>query len=147
VISIGIDPGKSGGIAWIEDGEPAQAVKMPATEADIYDKIHTLQAVQFCRDGTLPFAVIEKVHAMPKQGVTSTFTFGKNYGALLMALTAAGIPFEEVLPGTWMRGLGCLTKGDKNVSKRKAQQLFPHLKVTHAIADALLIAEWGRRQR
>ncbi len=38
-----------------------------------------------------------------------------------------------------------LTKGDKNVSKRRAQELFPALKVTHAIADALLIAEFARR--
>jgi len=41
--------------------------------------------------------------------------------------------------------MGCLTKGDKNVSKRRAQELFPALKVTHAIADALLIAEFARR--
>jgi hypothetical protein len=38
-----------------------------------------------------------------------------------------------------------MSKGDKNVTKRRAQQLFPQLKVTHAIADALLIAEYGRR--
>jgi len=31
------------------------------------------------------------------------------------------------------------------VSKRKAQELFPAIKITHAIADALLIAEYGRR--
>jgi len=41
--------------------------------------------------------------------------------------------------------MGCMTKGDKNVSKRKAQELFPSMKVTHASADALLIAEYGRR--
>jgi hypothetical protein len=39
----------------------------------------------------------------------------------------------------------CLTKGDKNVSKARAQELFPALKITHATADALLIAEYGRR--
>jgi hypothetical protein len=38
-----------------------------------------------------------------------------------------------------------MTKGDKNVSKRKAQELFPQLKITHATADALLLAEFGRR--
>jgi hypothetical protein len=41
--------------------------------------------------------------------------------------------------------MGCLTKGDKNVSKSRAQELFPSIKVTHAIADALLIAEHNRR--
>ena len=47
----------------------------------------------------------------------------------------------------WQKYLGCLTKGDKNVSKAKAQELFPDLKITHAIADSLLIAEYGRRVR
>ena len=147
MIHIGIDPGKSGGIAWIEDGEPAQAVKMPETEADLWVLLLRIRNIEWVRIGVMPHAIIEKVHSMPKQGVKSTFTFGKGYGSLLMALTAAGIPFEEVPPGTWMKAMGCLTKGDKNVSKRKAQQLFPHLKVTHAIADALLIAEYGRRSR
>jgi hypothetical protein len=38
-----------------------------------------------------------------------------------------------------------MTKGDKNITKRKAQELFPEIKITHAIADSLLIAEYGRR--
>jgi hypothetical protein len=63
-----------------------------------------------------------------------------------MALTAAGIPFERVTPQKWQKAMGCMTKGDKNVSKRRAQELFPQLKITHAIADALLIAEYGRKQ-
>jgi crossover junction endodeoxyribonuclease RuvC len=84
---------------------------------------------------------------MPKQGVTSAFTFGKGYGALLMALTAAGIPFETVTPQRWQKALGCLSKGDKNVTKRKAQQLWPHITWTHNTADAALIAEYGRRLR
>lgn len=42
--------------------------------------------------------------------------------------------------------MGCLTKGDKNISKARAQQLFPTAKITHATADALLLAEWRRKQ-
>jgi crossover junction endodeoxyribonuclease RuvC len=97
--------------------------------------------------GAEAFATIEAVHAMPKQGVTSSFTFGKGYGALLMALTAAGIPFETVTPQKWQKALGCLSKGDKNVTKRKAQQLWPHIQWSHATSDAALIAEYGRRLR
>lgn len=63
-----------------------------------------------------------------------------------MALTAAGIPFDEVSPAVWQKYLGCLTGGDKNVTKAKAQQLFPHITVTHAIADAILIGEYLRRK-
>jgi hypothetical protein len=60
---------------------------------------------------------------------------------------AAGIPYDLVLPVKWQTAMSCRTKGDKNVSKARAQQLFPDVKVTHAIADALLIAEFCRRVR
>lgn len=135
---IGIDPGKSGGIAIIKNGQ-AWADKMPETEKDLWDYFDSL-----LEDG---FAYLEKVHAMPKQGVTSTFSFGQNFGMLIMALTAAAIPFELVTPQRWQKELGCLSHGDKNVTKRRAQQLFPGLTITHATADALLIAEYGRRAR
>jgi hypothetical protein len=62
-------------------------------------------------------------------------------------LVAAGLPFELVSPAMWQRAMGCLSGGDKNVTKRKAQELFPDLYITHATADALLIAEYGRRLR
>jgi hypothetical protein len=38
-----------------------------------------------------------------------------------------------------------MSAGNKNVTKTRAAQLFPGVKMTHAIADALLIAEYGRR--
>ena len=141
MIHIGIDPGKAGGIAAIFHDGQAAAYATPASERDIYDVIHSLvvgEEAQCC-------ARIERVASSPQMGVVSAFTFGRGYGGLLMALTALRIPFEEVLPRTWQKELGCLTGGDKNVSKRRAQQLFPQLKVTHAIADALLIAEFCRR--
>lgn len=81
------------------------------------------------------------------QGATGTFTFGRGYGFLRGCLVTIGIPFEEVAPQTWQKHLDCKTGGNKNVSKGRAQQLFPHLKITHKIADALLIAEYGRRIR
>jgi Holliday junction resolvasome RuvABC endonuclease subunit len=139
-IIIGIDPGSSGGIAWITDGKPC-VEKMPDTLQDLWELID-----QFQERHTYCKAYLEQVHSMPGQGVASSFKFGQGYGSLEMALTAAGIPFERVSPQKWQKALGCLTKGDKNVSKRKAQELFPTMKVTHATADALLIAEWGRRQ-
>lgn len=134
---IGIDPGKAGGIAWIENGSP-QAIKMPDTERDIWDIIATLE-------NSNTFALLECVRSSPQMGVKSAFTFGKNYGLVRMALVAAGIPFEEVTPPVWQREMKCLSKGDKNVTKRRAQELFPVLKITHGIADALLIAEYCRR--
>lgn len=136
---IGIDPGQSGGIAFIPEDKAAWAVKMPETDTDLF---HTLWDLGKYEDR---ITFLERVHSMPGQGVSSSFTFGEGYGKLQMALTALQIPYERVTPQKWQKALGCLTKGDKNVSKAKAQELFPHLKITHAIADALLIAEYGRR--
>lgn len=138
---IGVDPGKNGGIAALShDGEVHLAAKMPPTHRDLWNLIKPY-------GGELNFCYLEKVHSMPGQGVKSTFTFGEGFGALQMALTAAGIPFELVTPNKWQKAMGCQTKGDKNVSKAAAQRLFPNIKITHAIADALLIAEYGRRLR
>ena len=119
-------------------GVIVQAIKMPETEKEVYDAIASIWT-------DVEFAYIEQVASRPGQGVASMFKFGMGYGGLRMALLAANIPFRDVQPQAWQRALGCLTGGDKNVSKAMAQQLFPAVKITHAIADALLIAEWLRR--
>jgi crossover junction endodeoxyribonuclease RuvC len=134
---MGIDPGASGGIAILSEDEQFVLSMKDKTEADINDWLVDNPKPKMC--------YLEKVHAMPGQGVTSCFSFGRNYGFLRGLLISRGIPFEDVRPLQWQKYLQCQTKGDKNVTKAKAQQLFPHLKITHAIADSLLIAEYGRR--
>ena len=60
--AIGIDPGKSGGVAWLSvaGDVPPQAVKMPATEADLYRLLREIAA-------EVPvFVVLEKVHSSPQ---------------------------------------------------------------------------------
>lgn len=147
---IGIDPGVGGGIAVIEDFVDADlqhrtsitCLKFKdATEADISNFV--LSAVT--TSDSPKFALIEKVSSSPQMGVVSAFTFGRSYGFLRGLLVAHGIPFEEVRPQVWQKALGCLSSGNKNVTKSKAQQLFPKEKITHANADALLIAEYVRR--
>ena len=141
---MGIDPGKSGGVAIMDmEGTYVRAFKFG--DKTLTDLFMLFEELELCYQ--ISFCYIENVHAMPKQGVTSCFNFGKQYGGLLMLLTCQQIPYEKVTPVKWMRALSCLSGGDKNVTKSKAQELFPDLKVTHAIADSLLIAEYGRRQR
>lgn len=144
-LTIGIDPGASGGIAFIPDNNPAKAwaMKMPETLADLWDLF--IEQIGEDPDHRMLHACLEKVHSMPGQGVASSFKFGQGFGHLEMALTAARIPFTYVTPQKWQKELGCLTGGDKNISKARAQQLFPQIKVTHAIADSLLLAEYCRR--
>jgi len=147
VYYMGVDPGQSGGIAVIKStGQVIQLEAMPATERDVFD------AVCYLGNESVN-AVIEKVHSMPQQGVSSTFKFGMGYGGLRMALIAADIPFDEVTPQTWQKALGVVKRNAKTESKndhkkkllQKAQQLFPGIKVTLKTADALLLAEYCRR--
>ena len=65
MIYLGVDPGKKGGIA---------VICRPVVEVYPYsDK----KLIEVCRQsGEYRIATVESVHAMPGQGVTSTFSFG-----------------------------------------------------------------------
>ena len=144
--TIGIDPGKNGGIAWTHEDGP-RVEKMPETLQDLWDLVcHITNDSAMIYRHTEFRAYIEQVSSSPQMGVKSAFTFGNGFGHLEMALTAAGIPFERVRPQVWQKAMHCMTGGDKNVSKRRAQELFPSMKITHATADALLIAYYGSKQ-
>jgi Holliday junction resolvasome RuvABC endonuclease subunit len=143
---LGLDPGMSGGIAVV--GDCCEAHKMPETSRDILDLLRSLKSR--CN---IVYALIEELHAMPaaveeklgiKRGSVSMWKLGAHYGALKMALTAVDISFDERVPAVWQKIMSCRTGGDKNISKAKAQQLFPQIKCTHAISDALLIASTAR---
>lgn len=136
---MGIDPGVSGAIAILNrQGGYVDCIKCNSTEDDLCDFIDRyVEGVVFC--------IQEAVHSMPKQGVASSFKFGQSDGLLWGMVGYACIRRERITPAKWQGELQCRTKGDKNVSKRRAQELFPQVKITHAIADALLIAEYARR--
>jgi len=141
VTILGIDPGMSGGLAVLyEDGELMAVTKMPDNEYEIQDFVD-----EHCNLTTI--AYLERVSAMPKQGVASTFKFGQSYGTLLGVIAANGLRRVLVTPTAWQTELKCRSKGDKNVTKNAARAIFPQVKVTHAIADALLIAKYGQLQQ
>src|SRR5580658_5616558 len=100
-IYIGIDPGKTGGLAVIWD-ESVSTEPMPSTERDIWDFFRL-----WGNDKST--AVIEKVGGFvrgnPAPG-SAMFNFGMGYGGLRMALIAAGIPFIAVQPQRWQKALG-----------------------------------------
>ncbi|MDO8795394.1 MAG: hypothetical protein Q7J25_12315 [Vicinamibacterales bacterium] len=145
MIFLGVDPGASGGIAILNDqGEILLARKTPETDQDLFE-LFNMTGLHGPTYSPQRHAVLERVSSSPQMGVTSAFTFGGSYRALRMALTAARIPFDQISPLRWQRVMGCLSHGDKNVTKQRAQQLFPAARVTHATADALLLAEFCRR--
>ena len=136
---IGIDPGKSGALVVITPDGIDLIQSSKATEHDVGQWLAEVDASGPC------FAMLEQVHSMPKQGVSSTFKFGQSFGFLRGLLVAHQVPFEMVTPQKWQKELSCRSGGDKNVTKQKAQELFPAYKWTHATADAVLLAEYCRR--
>jgi hypothetical protein len=152
---VGIDPGQSGGLVLLNvKGFPLEYAGMPETEADLW-LLLSRWSQEAGIDGI--HAYLEKVRSSPQMSKGSIFVFGWGYGGLRMALIAAGIPFDEVAPQKWQKFLGVRDKTGaralkdvdttekKNRHKARAQELFPMLKITHKIADAALIAEYGRR--
>lgn len=137
---IGIDPGGNGAAVLLYENKEVDIFRFKdKTYADI------VECFEEWATGQELFAYLEKVHSMPKQGVSSTFKFGVHFGFLTGILITLRIPFEYVTPQKWQKFLGCQSKGDKNVTKAMAQRLFPNEKIVHGNADALLIAEYGRR--
>ena len=151
MIYLGIDNGASGGIAALtETGAVYRVDPMPPTDPEIFAILEIFNQTKVAVGNPMDpgeecRAVLEHAQAFPKMGVTGAFNYGRGYGAMQMGLHAASIPFDIVVPRKWQAALGCLSGGDKNVTKRRAAQLFPLITVTHAIADALLLAEYCRR--
>ena len=149
---IGIDPGSSGGIAVLfVDGSVVSVRKMPDTPQDILDYLRRFCGTELF--GSKVVCYMEKVGTgIPGQSSKATATFARHNGHLEMALLSLGIPTIEVTPQKWMKFYQLGKSSDysktdwKNRLKSKAQQLFPREKVTLAVADALLIAEYGRKQ-
>jgi crossover junction endodeoxyribonuclease RuvC len=139
MIFIGVDPGRSGAIVALdENGKMVRVQRNDGTERDIFNSLCGFESADL-------FAIIERVHSMPRQGVSSSFKFGVSYGFLRGCLVGARIPFEERTPQQWQKVMGCMSHGDKNVTKQRAQQIFPSEKIIHQTADAFLIAEYCRR--
>lgn len=143
---IGIDPGKSGAIALIHrDGQIAE--DWPGDAAGAAEMLLTWR-LEF----SIELVALERVHAMPGQGVKSMFSFGQNLGQWQGILAALQIPYVMPRPQEWQRGLVNPSDGPdaKARSLAVARRLFPDAdlsrKKDHGRADALLLAWWARRQ-
>ena len=149
---IGIDPGINGAAAIItNEGVLVDAFHMPTLMEDGKKKIDSEGLMMSLIDSTDLDVVlaIEKVHAMPNQGVTSVFSFGETYGRICGAIHCSGISSDliRISPRVWKKHYGLTS--DKNESLELARELFPdaeHLlkrKKDADIAEALLIAKYS----
>ena len=141
---IGIDPGKSGALAIIH---PQGGITTLPFDAARY--VAVLNALK----GRAIICCVEKVGAMPGQGVVSMFNFGHNLGFIEGVLQANGIPYQLVPPQTWKKEFSL--SSDKAKSIEVCQKLFPNVsllatprcrKPSDGIAEAILMAEYARRK-
>ena len=149
MIVFGIDPGSAkGSVAWVGASGDAAVIDLPLIDGALDP--HALTT--FLRSAPVtPAAVyVERVAAMPKQGVASTFKFGRAVGAIHATVQLCGFRLELVTPGKWKahHRLG----RDKEAARALAIRLWPKLadrlarKKDADRAEALLIAEYGRTQ-
>jgi uncharacterized protein YbjT (DUF2867 family) len=93
-------------------------------------------------------AVIERAQAMPKQGASSGFKYGRAVGAIEAAIACCEIPLTIIEPTTWKK-FHQLRGGEKEASRQRALQLFPSAHVSfarrkdHGRAEAALLALAG----
>lgn len=146
---IAIDPGLSGGIAWLAADDEICACAMPATESDIKQVL-----MAACLAGTR-IALVEDVPLVIGQRISpaSVGKLHRNYGFCLGVLSALSFRIELVKPRLWQSHFQLGTKRDtsgttewKNKLKAEAQRRFPYIDVTLATADALLLLDYGRRK-
>ena len=148
-IFIGIDPGKNGGAAVINeiaDHEPTITFRCPKTPKEMALSLMSTIPVDTSYDDVM--VLVEHVHAMPKNGVVSMFSFGQNLGQWEGVIGAFELNVEYVGPRTWMGHYDCKPGMDKKDRKRYlrglAEELFPNIKMTFNISDALLIANYNK---
>lgn len=154
-VYVGVDPGLRGALAfYYPETQGLITYDMPIftlarngknkSELDVTELAGIVDAAIM---GRRCHAFVERVGAMPSQGVSSVFAFGKAYGIVLGVL--ASVPRTDVLPQAWKKALG--VPADKDGARARASQLLPQhagqwkLAKFDGRAEAALLALYGSR--
>ena len=149
---IGIDPGLHGAIA-IYDGEELVVHDMPIRVVTINKKkrnqLNMGELADLMREqDPNGLVTIEAVHAMPAQGVTSSFSFGLVFGAIQQAVVCNFYsPPLLVTPQKWKAHFSL--DSNKDSARERAAAFFPQVadlferKKDDGRAEAALLALYG----
>jgi crossover junction endodeoxyribonuclease RuvC len=148
---LGIDVGLNGAIAIVEGDQLIEVHDMPTftVERNAKNKrmVNAAELARLIRQSAATSAYLERLSAMPGQGVTSMFSMGQSLGVVLGILVALDIPTTTIPPRTWQKALD-VPQG-KDGSRYRAAQLFPAHAAKFARvkddgrSDAALIAAYG----
>lgn len=151
MLIIGVDPGLTGAVGFLRDGVFAAVEDMPvvlkgvgSVKSEVSPSGIKTLILEHLQPGEAVVAVLERVNAMPGQGVSSVFSLGDSFGAARAVLATANFELTYVHPVTWKKHFKLGT--DKEASRALATRLFPtaplHLKKHDGRAEALLLARW-----
>ena len=155
MLIIGIDPGISGAICFMEEGKIIDVIDMPSM-ADGKKNKKPVNASQVFNEISYQIkdkkfdeikVIIEHVSAMPGQGVTCMFNFGQSFGILKGICSAMSLPMFFVRPAKWKKHFN-LINSSKDASRTKAIEIFPYFSTNLSKkkdankADAILIASY-----
>lgn len=143
----GVDPGKKGGFSLI-DGETMEAETHAWDDAAFVQRMQELQ-----NSGKQCVVCVEKVGAMPGQGIAGMFRFGQSFGFITGVLAALDIPFQLIPPQTWKKEFSLIHQ-EKSKSIETAQRLFPGVnlippgcrKPSDGCGESLLMAAYAMRK-
>jgi len=145
---VGIDPGKSGGIAYVNANDVIVAEPFGKTEGDILNQLRAVIAPK-------TKVYLEQVGGYAGRSLpgSAMFNFGRNYGFLIGVLMEREARVSLVTPQRWQKTLGAGTRGERTRDKWKlhlkglAQLSFPGLSnISLSTSDALLILKYAMIQ-
>lgn len=146
MLTLGIDPGLHGALAWTKDGRILKVEDVPMLCEGRQKTVDAAALADLLRKLKPDQAVIERVGARPTDAKASAFAFGRITGALEAVVMAEGIALHRVAPVTWRRWAGLPAGAEKNASIAACLRLCPSARpflTRHDRADAVLMSLWG----
>jgi hypothetical protein len=162
-INIGIDPGKTGAIAYFLDDQFTLVEDIPTIKGKEVDipQLRRLLSLEYLtglfNHSSTPNVAIEDVHAIYGASAGATFTFGWICGLLEGILNSNSYPYVKVTPKEWQKKAwmgvpeikkpGKNTKDSKAMSRLALNRLYPTIsptipKTKDGRVDAILIGHW-----
>lgn len=147
-VYVGIDPGASGCIVYRAPGQSLTFCRLdrPGADAEALRGLHLMLA----QSGLPAVVFLEKVGGFigKQQPGSAMFNFGKGVGRLEGLMEGLGIPYRQVVPQVWQKGIpgvaGLEGADRKRALKAEAIRRYPDVKVTLDNCDALLIFDYAK---
>jgi crossover junction endodeoxyribonuclease RuvC len=151
-VILAIDPGAKGALAFFDpDKGTLDIVDCPTVEvkrgAKAKNEISPQMLAAIISARSPASAILERVGAMPGQGVSSMFQFGRGVGMYEGVLAALQIPVTYVTPQAWQKAVNA--RQGKDAGRARAAELYPAYANCFSRvkddgrADAALMAYWG----